>query len=156
MARRFVRCLLPPESDNARQFFSACRFLSSSKRLRSELPSKPRPSSKPPAVLIDAFVNRAKLRQTEISDDLLRQGWACVDNFMGADVCNSMRLEADTLMKVTTTTTFCAHVTLSRPSPLQSGAMKTSKSTKWDASTGYHVTYDKHNVLSTEMLGGEM
>jgi hypothetical protein len=34
--------------------------------------------------------------------------------------------------------------------------MKTSKSTKWDASTGFHVPYDKHNVLSTEMLGGEM
>ncbi len=34
--------------------------------------------------------------------------------------------------------------------------MKTSKSTKWNASTGFHVPYDKHNVLSTEMLGGEM
>jgi hypothetical protein len=109
MARRF---LLLPESNIAQQIRSVCRFFSSSKRLRSEVSSKPRPSSKPPAALIDAFVNRAKLRQTEISDALLRQGWACVDNFMGADACNAMRLEADNLMKVTNSTTTCAHLTI--------------------------------------------
>lgn len=34
--------------------------------------------------------------------------------------------------------------------------MQTSKSSKWDPTVGAHVTYDKHNVLSTEMAGGDM
>ena len=38
----------------------------------------------------------------------------------------------------------------------QAGVMKTSKSSKWDSAARRHVTYDKHNVLSTEMNGGDM
>ena len=34
--------------------------------------------------------------------------------------------------------------------------MQTSKSSKWDPTVGAHVPYDKHNVLSTEMAGGDM
>jgi hypothetical protein len=34
--------------------------------------------------------------------------------------------------------------------------MKVSQSSKWDHASASHVAYDKHNVLSTEMLGGEM
>ena len=34
--------------------------------------------------------------------------------------------------------------------------MQTSKSSKWDSASGTHVAYNKHNVLSTEMSGGDM
>ncbi len=41
-------------------------------------------------------------------------------------------------------------------STLQSGIMQTSKSSKWSPAVGKHVAYDKHNVLSCEMAGGDM
>ncbi len=83
-------------------FLNGWRFSSSSKRTQLESKSDKRPDASSAAgpMLIDAFIKRAEIRQGEVSDALSRNGWACIDNFMGADVCNAMRREADGLLKV--------------------------------------------------------
>ena len=140
--------------------------------LASKIPSSKRPrhdserrsslvSSTPsPPVLVDAFIKRAQSRNHEISDSLARHGWACIDDFMGADVCAAMRAEATTLMKVNPPTNVMFACLLFGADllsfALQSNTMKISKSSRWVADVGSHVPYDKHNVLSTEMTGGEM
>jgi hypothetical protein len=78
------------------------RFSASSKSARSKFQASgavASPSAAAPA-LIDLFIKRAASRQTEVSDALLRRGWACVDNLLGDEACNAMRGEADALMKV--------------------------------------------------------
>jgi hypothetical protein len=156
MAWRLVRFFSPSESVRAWRFVSACKFSASSKRAHAKTPAK-KPVS--PPVLIDSFIKRAQFRQTEISDALARQGWACIDNFMGNEACAAMRIEANVLMQV------CVLTPANAVSHLQfiylafshqAGALKTSQSSKWDAAADCHVAYDKHNVLSTEMLGGDM
>jgi hypothetical protein len=54
----------------------------------------------PPPSIIETFIKRAETKEIEISAALSSRGWACVDNFMGADVCVAMRVEADRLLKV--------------------------------------------------------
>ena len=89
---------------NPHRFLNGWRFSSSSKRTQFESKHNERPVASSAAVpmLIDALIKRAEIRQSEVSDCLSRNGWACIDNFMGADVCNAMRREADGLLKVIT------------------------------------------------------
>jgi hypothetical protein len=78
---------------------------------------------------------------------------------MGADACAAMRAEATKLMKVNSLINLvlvCCSGLICLSFALQSNTMKISKSSRWDADAASHVPYDKHNVLSTEMTGGEM
>jgi hypothetical protein len=52
-------------------------------------------------MLIDLFIKRAQLQQSQVSEALSSRGWACIDNFLGDKACKAMRHEADALMKVT-------------------------------------------------------
>jgi hypothetical protein len=156
----FARCIQNLSRTKTLLLFPR-RFLASSKKPRhdSERRSSLVSSTTSPPVLIDAFIKRAQSRQHEISDSLSRQGWACIDNFMGADACAAMRAEATKLMKVNSLINLvlvCYSGLIHLSFALQSNAMKISKSSRWDADAASHVPYDKHNVLSTEMTGGEM
>lgn len=71
----------------------------------------------------------------EIERGLNGKGWAVVDNFLDLDLCKTMRNEAGKLY--------------------ESNTFTVSKSTRWDSATGSSVYYDKHNVFSTQLNGGE-
>ena len=72
---------------------------------------------------------------SEIVRGLNGKGWAVVDNFLDLDLCKTMRNEAGKLY--------------------ESNTFTVSKSTRWDSATGSSVYYDKHNVFSTQLNGGE-
>ncbi len=156
----FARCIQNLSRTNTLQLFPR-RFLASSKKPRhdSERRSSLVSSTTSPPVLIDAFIKRAQTRQHEISDSLSQQGWACIDDFMGANACAAMRAEATNLMKVNLPINLmlvCCSGLICLSFALQTNTMNISKSSRWDADMRCHVPYDKHNVLSTEMTGGEM
>jgi len=71
-----------------------------------------------------------------ITNQLINKGFAIVDNFFGAQLCHLYRSEAENLWK--------------------KNLMVASKSTRWDHLTNSVITYDKYNVQSTQLLGGEM
>jgi hypothetical protein len=78
---------------------------------------------------------------------------------MGANACAAMRAEATNLMKVNLPINLmlvCCSGLICLSFALQTNTMNISKSSRWDADMRCHVPYDKHNVLSTEMTGGEM
>jgi hypothetical protein len=98
----FTRCIQRLSLTMTPQFFGTRRFMASSKRSRteSERRSSLASSTTSPPSLLDAFIKRAQSRQHEISESLSQRGWACIDEFMGADACAAMRAEATNLMKV--------------------------------------------------------
>lgn len=76
-----------------------------------------------------------QLRAEEIMTGLATKGWVTVDNFLGAEVCDTYRSEA--------------------VGYYSRNEMTISKSTRWDAETSSVVTYDKHNVFATQLNGGD-
>ena len=76
-----------------------------------------------------------QLRAEEIMIGLETKGWITVDNFLGADVCDTYRSEA--------------------VGYYSRNEMTISKSTRWDQETSSVVTYDKHNVFATQLNGGD-
>jgi hypothetical protein len=70
-----------------------------------------------------------------IIDGLETQGWAMVDGLLDENLCKEMRAEAVELY--------------------DEGYFATSQSTKWDTESNSSVTYDKHNVFSMQLDGGE-
>ena len=70
-----------------------------------------------------------------IIDQLAYRGYSIIDNFLGLELCNKYRDEAVKLYK--------------------DGVMIPSQSTRWVEDSKSIITYDKHNVLSTQLLGGE-
>jgi 2OG-Fe(II) oxygenase superfamily len=72
----------------------------------------------------------------EIVKCLSGKGWAIVDGFLGKDICKMYRQEA--------------------AGYFERNEMTISKSTRWDAETNSIVTYDKHNVYATQLVGGDM
>ena len=70
----------------------------------------------------------------KLLDGLADQGFAVVDNFLPSETVLAMRAECESLRS--------------------GGRMEVSKSSRWDASTNSLQTYDKHNVLSTNLAGG--
>mmetsp|Transcript_28994 Transcript_28994/g.64850 ORF Transcript_28994/g.64850 Transcript_28994/m.64850 type:complete len:337 (+) Transcript_28994:78-1088(+) len=84
-----------------------------------------------------AFVSAALTRHLpSVLEQLSSQGLFVVDGLLGDEVLSAMRLEAEAL----------------HASP---GEFVPSQSTKWDDSKQELVSYDKHNVLSTQLVGGE-
>eukprot|EP01036_Dinobryon_divergens_P027889 gene27889-36743_t len=73
-------------------------------------------------------------RVDEIIGQLQRNGYAIVDEFLGSDISVIYRKEAE----------------------LMQSKMVPSQSTRWDETSKSIIAYDKHNVLSTQLLGGEM
>ena len=71
----------------------------------------------------------------QLLDDLARDGFAIVDNFLPATTVRLMRRECEGL--------------------LSSGEMVVSESTRWDEVTQAVETYQKTNVLSTNLKGGD-
>jgi hypothetical protein len=69
-------------------------------------------------------------------DDLQRNGYAFTDNLLGSKICDVYRREAAGIY--------------------ERNEMTVSKSTRWNAETNSVVTYDKHNVFSTQLIGGDM
>jgi hypothetical protein len=101
MVRLAASCTQPFFFDKTRRFFS--RSFSASLRpgfvaFTRHLSSAPHATA-PPNVL-DALVKRALMRRADVSHALSSQGWACIDNLMGADACCAMRMEADSLLRV--------------------------------------------------------
>jgi Rps23 Pro-64 3,4-dihydroxylase Tpa1-like proline 4-hydroxylase len=70
----------------------------------------------------------------KVLDGLAGQGFAVVDDFLPTETVLAMRAECESLRS--------------------GGRMEVSKSSRWDASTNSLQTYDKHNVLSTNLAGG--
>ena len=85
-------------------------------------------------------MNLIKTRLIENSQTLMtnfrNNGYAYVDNFLGADTLRSMRKEAEELYK--------------------NNYYTISQSTKFDPNTGQVISYDKHNVYSMQLDGGEL
>ena len=73
--------------------------------------------------------------KVEVSEGLSKDGYAIVDNFLGAKYCKSYRQEAEGYYS--------------------RGGMSTSQSTRWDSDRNAAVAYDKLNVKSVQLLGGE-
>ena len=73
-------------------------------------------------------------RIEEIISQLQRNGYAIVDEFLGSDISVVYRREAELMLS----------------------KMVPSQSTRWDETSNSVIAYDKHNVLSTQLLGGEM
>lgn len=69
-----------------------------------------------------------------IVDQLQNKGYAILDDFLGSDVSLLYRNEAEGMQP----------------------KMVPSQSTRWDEASNSVIAYDKHNVLSTQLLGGEM
>ncbi|KAJ1426709.1 2OG-Fe(II) oxygenase superfamily-domain-containing protein [Ochromonadaceae sp. CCMP2298] len=82
--------------------------------------------------LVTAAVSR---NAQKILEGLAHLGWVYVDDLLGGDLCEAMRGEAVSLY--------------------EGGAFTVSKSTRWDPSTDSAVAYDKHNVFSTQLNGGQ-
>ena len=82
-----------------------------------------------------ATVNDAILRAAPaLLEGLSTQGFAVVDDFLPLATVLEMRAECESLRT--------------------SGRMETSQSTRWDEEAGELVSYNKHNVLSTNLAGG--
>jgi SM-20-related protein len=69
-----------------------------------------------------------------IVDQLQSKSYAIVDDFLGSDISLLYRNEAEKMQS----------------------KMVPSQSTRWDEATNSVIAYDKHNVLSTQLLGGDM
>jgi 2OG-Fe(II) oxygenase superfamily len=72
----------------------------------------------------------------KIIRDLDRHQFAIIDNFLGSDVCDRYRKESTAMY--------------------DGGHMVISQSTRWDEVTNTTVAYDKHNVYSMQLMGGEL
>lgn len=70
----------------------------------------------------------------KLLDGLADQGFAVVDDFLPTETVLAMRAECESLRS--------------------GGRMEVSQSSRWDPSTNSLQTYDKHNVLSTNLAGG--
>ena len=75
-------------------------------------------------------------RAPEVVAGLRDVGWAVCDNFLGPALCQAYRDEATGFHR--------------------RQEMTVSKSTRWDAASASVVTYDKHNVYATQLVGGDM
>eukprot|EP00600_Ochromonadales_sp_CCMP1393_P002895 CAMPEP_0174988438 /NCGR_PEP_ID=MMETSP0004_2-20121128/20127_1 /TAXON_ID=420556 /ORGANISM="Ochromonas sp., Strain CCMP1393" /LENGTH=305 /DNA_ID=CAMNT_0016241657 /DNA_START=50 /DNA_END=967 /DNA_ORIENTATION=- len=73
---------------------------------------------------------------TIVQDGLSARGWAVIDNFLDSDLCDIMRKEASVMYNSG------KHFTL-------------SKSTRWDPKRDIAIPYDKHNVFSMQLSGGD-
>lgn len=73
--------------------------------------------------------------QNDIITGLKGNGWIVIDNFLDLDLCNIMRKEAVHLY--------------------ENNYFTISQSTRWDTKTQTAIAYDKHNVFSTQLQGGE-
>ena len=83
-----------------------------------------------------ASIRRAVDRHAgSIADHLEEHGYAVVDEFLSSDAVATMRSEAAAL--------------------LAGGHMMPSQSTRYDEESGTVVAYEKNNVLSTNLRGGE-
>jgi len=80
--------------------------------------------------------DRVAARVPEVVTGLRDVGWAVCDGFLGAELVHAYRDEAAAMHR--------RH------------ELTLSKSTRWDAATASVVTYDKHNVYATQLIGGEM
>lgn len=79
---------------------------------------------------------RVALCIPRIVDGLRTQGWAVVDGFLADPALTlGMRAEAEAFYR--------------------GGAMSVSQSTRHDPTTGRTVAYDKHNVFSMQLAGGD-
>ena len=76
-----------------------------------------------------------ELHAASIAEGLEEHGYAVVDEFMSSEAVATMRAEAAAL--------------------LAGGHMQPSQSTRYDEESGAVVAYEKHNVLSTNLVGGE-
>ena len=79
--------------------------------------------------------NCIEISKDIISDGLKNKGYALIDNFLGQEVCSIYRDEAEGYLK--------------------RGEMFVSQSTRWDKQSESVIVYDKNNVLSIQLLGGE-
>ena len=84
---------------------------------------------------MDAIRQAVERHALSIADGLEAQGFAVVDDFMSGEMVATMRAEAVAL--------------------LSAGHMAPSQSTRHDEARGEVVSYEKHNVLSTNLGGGE-
>ena len=72
----------------------------------------------------------------QVINGLRTQGWAVVDGFLSCpELSSAMRKEAETYF--------------------ESGEMTLGQSTRFDPTTQSVVTYNKHNVFSMQLMGGE-
>ena len=71
----------------------------------------------------------------QITSELRKRGYAIIDNFLGEDFANIYRNECEKCY--------------------ERGEMVLSQSTRWDSSSSSVLIYDKKNVLSTQLNGGE-
>jgi hypothetical protein len=78
---------------------------------------------------------RVKLAEPTIVRGLLENGFAVIDSFLGDNVCKYYRKEAEGLYN--------------------RGSMSISQSTRWDADSNAAVSYDKVNVKSAQLNGGD-
>ena len=71
----------------------------------------------------------------DVINGLDTKGWAVLDNFLGERLCHEMRKEAVSLY--------------------DSNYYSISQSTRWDSATNSSISYDKHNVFSMQLDGGD-
>ena len=79
--------------------------------------------------------NRIDIYKDILSNGLKHKGYALIDNFLGQEICSIYRAEAEGYLK--------------------RGEMFVSQSTRWDKQSESVIVYDKNNVLSIQLLGGE-
>lgn len=82
---------------------------------------------------VTSSLNKVKSR---LLTDLKENGYAIANNVLGLELCKQYRSEAEKLY--------------------QEGHMVASQSTRWDNATNTVISYDKYNVMSTQLQGGEM
>ena len=85
--------------------------------------------------MIDLVTTAMHNAGPSIVKGLQQKGWALHDNFLGKAVCSLLREEAVGFF--------------------QAGDFKISQSTRWDAQSNREVFYDKHNVFSMQLAGGD-
>ena len=78
--------------------------------------------------------NSVQAAASKIVGQLDSQGYAVIDGFLGEEVADVYRREAEGCYA--------------------RGEMVTSQSTRWDEITSAHVAYDKKNVHSMQLSGG--
>jgi hypothetical protein len=70
-----------------------------------------------------------------IINGLKENGFAIVDNLLGPNLCSTYRKEAEKFYR--------------------KGYMELGKSTRWDPNSKSSLVYDKHNVYSMQIVGGD-